>query len=121
MTQHWTHRGQLVVVAALGALAALALSRPAHSQQTPSLIRGGGSAGVARESVRFTSVGGKALKADFDRNVLKVPSSFGEPFAVTPGRRSEVVVWYRARSGQVRNVILSDDRSLFRIEPEAGR
>ena len=77
--------------------------------------------GVARESVRFTSLGGKALKADFDRNVLKIPSSFGEPFAVTPGRRSEVVVWYRARTGEVRNVILSDDRSLFRIEPEAGR
>jgi len=108
---------QTAAAAAIGAVVALALA-PAVGQQTPALIRGGGHAGVETEpTFRFTTVGGNRGRADFDRALLKVPASYGEPFAVTvEGKRA--TLWYYGRDGSVRNVILSDDQTLVRVVSE---
>lgn len=99
---------------------AASLAPRADGQQTPALIRGGGSAGVEKEpTFRFGTQSGQVSTVDFDRNVLKVPSYYGEPIAVTMGRRP--VVWYRAADGALRNVILPDEASLVRVSTETPR
>jgi len=114
------HRTWILPLLAAGlAACALALSpSPAHSQQTPSLIRGGGSAGVEKEpTFRFNTLNGKPASADYDRSLLKVPASYGEVIAVTQAGRG-AVLWYRAQDGSIRNVILTNSDSLVRVAQE---
>jgi hypothetical protein len=115
-----THaRPQTPLLAAALAACLLAFAHsPAQSQQTPALIRGGGSAGVEKEATfKFSTIGGRPASADYDRNLLKVPAHYGEVIAVTQaGKRP--ILWYRGQDGSVRNVILGDARTLVRITSE---
>ena len=106
---------EIALAAALGALA-LSLWSPARGQgQTPALIRGGGSAGVEKEpTYRFTTLKGNAATVQFDRNVLRVPSSFGRLIQVTMAG-TKPVLWYEDSAGTLRNVVLRDAQSLVQV------
>jgi len=113
---------ELSLAAALGGLATLLLAPPASGQgHTPALIRGGGSAGVEKEPVyRYTTVKGNSASSQYDRNVLRVPEHYGKLISMTMSG-SKPVLWYEGADGSVRNVVLSDARSLVRITRESSR
>jgi hypothetical protein len=119
MKQPWL---PLALAAALGGLAALLLTQPARGQaRTPALVRGGGSAGVEKESVyRFTTLQGNAATAQFDRNVLRIPQHYGKLISVTMAERKPVL-WYEDAEGSIRNVVLADAQSLVRLTREPSR
>lgn len=107
---------RLAGAVALGAAAALMLA-PAVAQQRPGLTRGGGSAGVEKEpTFRFTTFDGRPANSDCDRNVIKVPPSYGQAFAVTTSGKQSVL-WFRSNDGAVRNVFVTDDQALVTVVP----
>lgn len=111
-----TDRFRLVGAVALGAAAVLLLD-PAGAQQRPGITRGAGSAGVEKEpTFRFTTFDGRPSNSDCDRNVIKVPPSYGQAFAVTTSGK-QAVLWFRSNDGAVRNVFITDDQVLVTVVP----
>lgn len=111
-------RLQLGVVALASCAFGASLFAPVLAQQRPGLVKGAGSAGVEKEpTFRFNTAEGRPTASDCDRNLIKVPSGYGQAFAVTVGPNRQPVVWFRGDDGSVRNVILADDQSLVRIQP----
>ena len=120
-------------------VAALGLQGVGSAQTNSILLRGAGHAGiftenpfrfetlkkVDRRKFSFETLKKIALRRKFstiktDRNLIVVPSFYGEPFTVTTvGEKS--IIWYRASDSTVRNVIVRQGDSLIRTSVQEGK
>jgi hypothetical protein len=107
-------------------VAALGLQGVGSAQTNSILLRGAGHAGIFTENpFRFETLKKIALRRKFstiktDRNLIVVPSFYGEPFTVTTvGEKS--IIWYRASDSTVRNVIVRQGDSLIRTSVQEGK
>lgn len=81
------------------------------------IANGAGGAGVVKEpAFIYTHNEGRKLAVETSRELVKIPSDYGEPFAVDTVN-GQTVVWYRSDELGVRNVVLLSDRDLFHLLP----
>ena len=106
-------------------VAALGLQGVGSAQTNSNLLLGAGHAGIFRENpFRFETLK-KVDRRKFsiintDRNLIVVPSFYGDPFTVTTvGEKS--IIWYRASDSTVRNVIIRQGDSLIRTSVQEGK
>ena len=115
------HRSRISITSlAIGALLGFSLvaAGPAVAKGVSSMVRGGGDAGsVSEPRFIFKTNKGEPRSIEVERALLKIPTEYGEPFAVTSqdGKR---IVWYRHPTLGVRNVIILQNQLVHVLQVE---
>ena len=95
--------------------AILVSAGPAIASKSQALVHGAGWAGKVREErFIFRQNNGPRAAVDVERNLVKVPAEYGEPFAVTM-EGTDIMVWYRSPTLGVRNVRMIGNQELVHV------
>ena len=114
----------IIIAGLVAGLVGWGLSTPladrVFAQVNVNLFRGAGHAGSEIETTfKFKTIKGNYASVRVERNVLVVPTSYGEPFAVT-GVATQSVIWYKDDEGRVRNVIVQNGNALVVTDQKDG-
>ena len=67
---------------------------PAIAQVVSGAVKGGGHAGAVRERFKFKTVRGNSHRADCDRELIVVPSEYGELVRISHDVGGRAFLWY---------------------------
>ena len=110
----------IVATFVAGSIIGPAIMPPAIAQVISGVVKGGGHAGAIREFYKFKTVRGNRHTTNCDREVIAIPTEYGELAYISHDLSGRVFLWYEDKEGNLRNAIIDREGVLLQVGRQSG-